>query len=227
MHIRTLHSWDVATTEVAALQRQLAEQVQTNTPLLRWDLVAGADVSYDRGSNVVYAGVVVIRNSDGSVVERRGAMHETKFSYIPGFLSFREAPALLKALAKLETEPDVFMFDGQGLAHPRRLGLGCHVGLWLDRPSLGCAKSRLCGTFKELGHTAGSLAPLIDHGDVVGDVVRTKNGVNPVFVSAGHRIDLPSAVRVVLATGRGYRIPEPTRQADLYVNALRRGDETC
>ncbi len=209
------------------MQRELASQIDVRTPLLRWDLIAGADVSYNRGSNVIYAGVVVIRIADGSIVEKQGAVCETRFPYVPGFLSFREAPALLQALVKLRTEPDAFMFDGQGIAHPRRFGLACHVGLWLDRPSLGCAKSRLYGKHKEPGNAVGSLAPLTVDGEVIGDVVRTRAKVKPVYVSAGNRIDLPSAVRVVLASCRGYRLPEPTRQADLYVNALRRGDETC
>jgi deoxyribonuclease V len=227
MDIRTLHSWNIASENTASLQRELAEQLDVRIPLLRWDLVAGADVSYNRGSNIVYAGVIVFRTADGGIVEKQGAVYETHFPYIPGFLSFREAPALLRALAKLKTEPDVFMFDGQGIAHPRRIGLASHVGLWLDRPSLGCAKSRLCGQHKEPGSAVGSLAPLYHGGEVVGDVVRTKPRVKPVYVSAGHRIDLPSSVRVVLATCRGYRLPEPTRQADLYVNALRRGEEAC
>lgn len=227
MDIRPLHTWDVTPSEAADLQRELAARIDVRTPLSRCELVAGADVSYDLDSNVVYAGVVVIRIADGSVVERQGAVYETKFPYVPGFLSFRETPALLQALAKLTTEPEVFMFDAQGLAHPRRFGLACHVGLWLDRPSLGCAKSRLCGTHPELAPEAGSIAPLTDQGEVIGDVVRTQTNINPVYVSAGHKIDRAGAVRVVLASRSGYRLPEPTRQADIFVNALRRGEVTC
>jgi deoxyribonuclease V len=118
--------------------------------------------------------------------------------------------------------PDAAIFDGHGLAHPRRMGFVCHVGLWLDLPCLGCAKSRLTGTYKEPGPRAGSLSPLVDRGEVVGSVVRTKDNVKPVFVSVGHKIDLPSAVRLVLRACQGYRLPEPTRQAHLHVNALRR-----
>jgi deoxyribonuclease V len=205
-----------------ALQRQLASQVETRTPLVRCELVAGADVSYGRFSSTFHASVVVLRMSDLSIVETQGAVGEAPFPYIPGLLSFREAPVVLNAFAKLESEPDVVMLDGQGLAHPRRLGLACHVGLWLDLPCLGCAKSRLTGTFKEPGLKAGSVSPLVDDDEVIGQVVRTKDKVKPVFVSAGHKIDSRSAVEVVLATCRGYRIPEPTRQAHLHVNALRR-----
>jgi deoxyribonuclease V len=200
----------------------VAAQVETRTPLVRCELIAGADASYGRFSSTFYASVVVLRMSDLTIVETQEAVREAPFPYIPGLLSFREAPVLLDAFAKLESEPDVVMLDGQGLAHPRRLGLACHVGLWLDRPCLGCAKSRLTGKFKEPGPKAGAVSPLTDEDEVIGQVVRTKNNVKPVFVSVGHKIDLRSAVEVVLATCRGYRIPEPTRQAHLHVNALRR-----
>jgi deoxyribonuclease V len=222
MRINKLHSWDLAPSGAAALQRELAGQVDVRTPLTRCELVAGGDVSYARFSQTIYAGVVVVRVADGSIVEKQGAVYNTKFPYIPGFLSFREGPALLEAFAHLKTRPDAVMFDGQGLAHPRRFGLACHVGLWLNLPSLGCAKSCLVGQFREPGKQPACLAPLRDQGEVVGSVVRTKKGIKPVFVSAGHQIDLPSAVRVVLACCQGYRLPEPARQAHLFVNELRR-----
>src|SRR5262249_12948151 len=158
-----------------------------------------------------------------SVIERRGVVAEATFPYVPGLLSFREAPVVLEAFAKLEHAPDVVVCDGQGLAHMRRFGLACHLGLWLDRPCLGCAKTLLVGKFGAQGPEAGARADLVDRGEVVGAAVRTKRNVQPVYVSAGHRIDLDSAVRVVLAGAAGYRVPEPTRQAHLYVNELRRG----
>jgi deoxyribonuclease V len=226
MRIERLHSWDVTPAQAVALQRKLASRVETRTPLGRCDLIAGADVSYGRYSMVLYAGVVVLRMSDRTVVETQSAVHEANFPYIPGLLSFREAPALLEALAKLESEPDVIMLDGQGFAHPRRFGLACHIGLWLNRPCLGCAKSRLTGTFKRLGIKAESQAFLVDHDEIIGAVVRTKRAVKPVFVSIGHRINLESAVQMVLAARGQYRIPEPTRLADQHVNALRRA-ATC
>lgn len=226
MKIHTLHSWDLTPTEAVALQRELANKVDVRSPLTSCELVAGADVSYNRLSDQFYAGVVVLRLADGVIIEKQGAVQRSPFPYVPGLLSFREAPALLEAFAKIAAEPDVVMFDGQGLAHPRRLGLACHVGLWLERPCVGCAKSLLTGKYQEPGLPAGSLSPLVDRGAVVGNVVRTKAKTRPVFVSAGHRIDLPSAVRVVLQACRGYRLPEPTRQAHLYVNDLRR-EATC
>lgn len=222
MKVLDLHSWDIAPTDAAALQRELASRIDVRTPLTNWELVAGADISYNRFSSTIYAAVVVVRAADGAVVETAEAIHEAWFPYIPGFLSFREAPAVLQAFAQLKTEPDAVMLDGQALAHPRRFGLGCHIGLWLERPCIGCAKTRLLGTFKEPGKKAGALAPLKDGDEIIGSVVRTKDGVKPLYVSAGHKIDLPSAVRVVLATCKGYRIPEPTRQAHLHVNAMRR-----
>jgi deoxyribonuclease V len=222
MNIQPLHRWDLDPTEAVALQRELAGRVETHTPLVPCKLVAGADVSYNRFSPIFYAAVVVLRTDDWTVVEEQGAVRESPFPYIPGLLSFREAPVLLEAFAKLETVPDAVMCDGQGIAHPRRLGLASHVGLWLDLPCVGCAKSLLTGKYKEPGKKASSLAPLVDRGEVVGDVVRTKDNVKPLFVSAGHKIDLPSAVRLVLEACQGYRLPEPTRQAHLHVNALRR-----
>jgi deoxyribonuclease V len=221
MHVHPLHRWDLTPAEAVALQRELAGRVEPSPPLPRWDLVAGADVSYNRFSSTFYAGIVVLETRDWTVVERQGAVLEVTFPYISGLLSFREAPVLLAAFAKVRAEPDVILLDGQGLAHPRRLGLASHVGLWLDRPCLGCAKSRLAGHFGDLDRKAGATTPLVDRGDEIGKVVRTKTGVQPVFVSVGHRIDLESAVRVVLGCCRGYRLPEPTRQAHLHVNALR------
>jgi deoxyribonuclease V len=168
--------------------------------------------------------VVVLRLSDLAVVERRGAAVDVTFPYVPGLLSFREAPALLEAFAKVESKVDAVMCDGQGRAHQRRIGIASHLGLWLDTPCFGCGKSRLVGRFREPAPAAGSRSPLTDRGEVVGEVVRTKNNVNPVFISPGHKIDLASAVRLTLECVAGYRIPEPTRQAHLYVNELRRGE---
>jgi deoxyribonuclease V len=234
MKIHPLHSWNLTPAEAVALQRELSGRVDVTPSVPHWQLVAGADVSYNRFSSTFYAGVVVLRAEDWTIVEQRGAVLEVTFPYVPGLLSFREAPVLLEALAKVQSEPDVIVLDGQGIAHPRRLGIACHVGLWLDRPCFGCAKSILTGRFTGLGQRAGSVANLVDHGEVVGKAVRTRDGVQPVFVSPGHQIDLASAVEVVLAARRGYRIPEPTRQAHRYVNTLRQqgaaetaGDAAC
>jgi deoxyribonuclease V len=222
MRIRNLHSWDLTPKEAVALQRELAGQVDAGTPLSRCELIAGADVSYGRFSKVFFAGVVVLRADDLNVVEKQEAVLESPFPYVPGLLSFREAPALLEAFAKVQSEPDVIMLDGHGFSHPRRFGLACHVGLCLDRACLGFAKTLFIGDYKEPGKRAGSMKPLMDKGEVIGQVVRTRTGVKPVFVSVGHKIDLASAVRVVLQTCRDYRLPEPNRQAHIHVNNLRR-----
>lgn len=216
------HSWDLTPTEAVALQRQLAGQVDTLTPLPRWNLVAGADVSYNRFSPDFYAVVVVLKADTLEVVETAKAFRQTPFPYVPGLLSFREAPVVLDAFSRLKTRPDVLMVDGQGVAHPRRFGIASHLGLWLDLPTIGCAKSLLCGTVGKLAKRQAALAPIKDHEEMVGYAVRTRNGVKPVYVSVGHKIDLPSAVRVVLASGSGFRIPEPTRRAHQFVNDLRR-----
>ena len=222
VQIYPIHSWDLDPTAAVALQKDLAGQIDVRSPLRHCELIAGADVSYNRFSPLLYAAVVVLR-MDGTIVEVQEAVGEATFPYRSGLLTFREAPILLEAFAKLNSEPDAIMLDGQGIAPPRRFGLAAHIGLLLNKPCLGCAKSRLTGKFKEPKSRAGFISPLLDKdGEIIGNVVRTKDNVKPVFVSSGHRIDLPSAVRMVLATCRGYRIPEPTRQAHLHVTALRR-----
>jgi deoxyribonuclease V len=222
MQLHHLHPWNFTPEEAVTLQKELAGRVDTRTPLIKCDLIAGADVSYNRFSPIFYAAVVVLRMSDWSVVEKQEVIRESAFPYVPGLLSFREAPALLEAFAKLQTRPDAVMIDGQGIAHPRRFGIASHLGLWLNLPTLGCAKSLLIGNYKEPGKKRGSMKPLVDKDDMIGSIVRTRDKVKPVFVSVGHKIDQASAVRLVLQCARGYRIPEPTRQAHLHVNALRR-----
>ncbi len=221
MKIPTRHSWDLTPAAAVALQRELAGKIDTRTPLTACRLVAGADVSHNRFSPILYAAVVLLRTDDWTIVETQTALRKTSFPYIPGLLSFREGPVLLEAFAQLRHRPDAVLFDGAGLAHPRRFGLACHLGWWLKVPSLGCAKSVLVGTSKDPGQNPGALAPLLDRAEVIGRAVRTKRGVKPVYVSAGHRIDLASAVRLVLRCCRGYRLPEPTRLAHGYVNAVR------
>lgn len=221
MNIPNLHAWNVTPTEAVALQRDLASRIDVSTPLENCELIAGTDCSYNRFSPKFYAAVVVLRASDCSIVETQGVVGESPFPYIPGLLSFRELPMLLEAFAKLEHRPDAVMVDGQGLAHPRRLGIACHLGLWLDLPCFGCAKSRLVGDHDEPGPEAGAMTKVTHKGEIVANYLRTKRRTKPVYISPGHRIDLESATRWTLATRKGYRIPEPTRQAHLYVNQMR------
>jgi deoxyribonuclease V len=222
MEFPALHPWKLSAAEAVALQKQLAKRIDTRKSLGTEHHIAGADVSYNRFSSSFYAGVVVLRADDCTVVETQEAIGESRFPYIPGLLSFRELPVLLKAFAKLERRPDVVLYDGQGIAHPRRIGIAAHLGLWLGVPTVGCAKTRLCGEAEEPGNEAGARTPLTDKEEVIGSVVRTKRNVKPLYVSSGHLINLESAVRITLASCRGYRLPEPTRQAHLLTNVVRR-----
>jgi len=218
---RVPHSWSVAPKRAMAIQSELAGQIVRKGNVKRPALVAGADLAFSRDGLECIAGVVLWDVRSAEVVEQHLARRSVRFPYVPGLLSFREAPALIAALRKLRREPDVFMFDGQGFAHPRRFGLACHVGLLIDRPSIGCAKSVLVGEFAMPGLSKGSIAPLVHCGQRVGTVVRTRDGVKPVYVSAGHRISLEAAVTITLICCAGYRLPEPTRLADSLVARTR------
>ena len=221
---RQLHDWTMTPREAVELQKSLRERVRL-LPLERrvWT-VAGADISFNKFSETVYAGIVVLRLPALEVVEEVGVVSRTRFPYVPGLLSFRESPSVLEAWAKLKTEPDAVMFDGQGIAHPRRVGIASHVGLLIERPTFGCAKSVLVGKYEEPPPERGSWTQLVDKGEVVGAALRTKSRVQPIFVSPGHLIDLAGAIELTLLADGGYRQPEPTRRAHLLVNALRRGE---
>jgi len=216
------HSWDLSPTEAVALQRQLAPRVILRPLPRRIRTVAGADVSYNRFSDVVYASIVVLALPGLSVVDRADAVDRFTFPYVPGLLSFRELPPLLDAWRRLSVRPDVLLLDGQGLAHPRRFGLACHAGLVLGLPTVGCAKTLFVGTYEDPGDDAGSSSPLVDRGEVVGAALRTRTRVAPVFVSPGHRADVASSVALALAVTGRFRIPEPTRLAHMRANDLRR-----
>ena len=191
-------------------------------------LVAGADVAFDRASNRAFAAVVVIELETLETVETATAVEPIAFPYVPGYLSFRELPALAAAWERLASRPDVALFDAHGYAHPRRLGLACHAGLEFGLPAVGCAKSVLCGKPGPLGEKRGATAQLIDpgNGEQLGWVLRTKNRVRPVYLSVGHRIDLPTARDLVLrlTPGGRYRFPETTRRADRLASELKRSD---
>lgn len=227
MQINTLHSWDVSPVEAVRLQKDLANRIRLETFDAEVHHVAGADVSYNIGSDQFYAGVVVLTFPQLQLVEESVAVRKVApFPYIPGLLSFREAPILLEAFQQVTSSPDVVIFDGQGIAHPQRMGIASHMGLFLDCPSIGCAKSKLTGVYAEhtLGEQAGASIPLRsgDDGTIIGAVVRTKNHTKPVFVSPGYKIDIPSSVELVLKCCRGYKLPEPTRLAHHCVNRVRR-----
>jgi deoxyribonuclease V len=223
MTCRRLHSWDVTPEEAIRLQRELAPRVVWRDTRLRMpQLIAGMDVSYDKGSPWIYAAIVVLRLPDLAEVETAGVRTRAGFPYVPGLLSFREGPAGLLAWARLTTRPDCLICDGHGLAHPRRLGLASHVGLWLDLPTIGCAKSLLVGAHAEPGEARGSMTDLLHDGAVVGAAVRTRASVRPVYVSVGHRMSLATAVTTVLCCAPRFRVPDPIRRAHTLVNRLRR-----
>jgi deoxyribonuclease V len=222
--IHQLHSWEVEAEEARRLQERLRTDL-VFAPLRQFEIVAAADVSFSLDDDRLYAAVVVMRLPDFRLVEVAHAERDGSFPYIPGYLSFREAPALLAAFEKLQATPDVVLCDGQGTAHPRRFGIACHLGLWLQVPTLGCAKSILVGEFTHLGNTRGAQAPLIFENAQVGVALRTRLNVKPVFVSPGHLIDLDSAVKVVRSCLSKYRVPEPLRQAHILVNEFRRERE--
>ncbi|WP_128545855.1 deoxyribonuclease V [Larkinella soli] len=221
---QNLHEWNVTPEGAVELQKQLRSRIRIEPPDRPFETIAGCDISFNKFEETVYAGIIVLRLATLEVIEEVGVISRATFPYIPGLLSFREIPSLLEAWQKLTTEPDVVMFDGQGIAHPRRIGIASHGGLFLDRPTFGCAKSVLVGKYEEPAPERGNWSPMTHYGEVIGAALRTKNRTNPVYVSPGHRIDLPTALQLTLQCDGGYRIPEPTRRAHNLVNALRRGE---
>ncbi len=211
-----LHDWTLTPREAVDLQRRLAARVIREDRLAPVRRVAGVDVAYDRRgrSGIARAAVVVLALPELSVVETVAWTVPVDFPYVPGLLTFREAPAAIAALARLDRRPDVLLCDGQGLAHPRRLGFASHLGLFLDMPSVGVAKSVLVGAYAEPGPAKGDWSPLIDKGEVIGAALRTRAGVKPIFVSIGHRVSLPTAIALVLQCTTRFRLPETTRRAD-------------
>lgn len=220
------HRWDVTPEEAKRIQVELREQLVLEPPPgFAPRRIGGADISFERFGDTAYAGVAVLDLNTLETVEEATATAELTFPYVPGFLSFRELPAIAAAWERLERKPDVLVFDGQGTAHPRRFGVACHGGLLLDVPSVGCAKSILVGRHGPLGEERGSTAEIVHRGETIGMAVRTRAGVNPVYVSPGHQMDLPTAVELVLRASPRYREPETTRRSHRLVNDLRRALE--
>ncbi|MDX2035755.1 MAG: endonuclease V [Isosphaeraceae bacterium] len=215
------HDWDLAPSAARALQAELASLV-TASALPSCDFVAAADVSHDRGAKNLFAAVVVMERASGRIVESVGVEKPVTFPYVPGLLSFRETPAILAAFRLLKSRVDLLLCDGQGLAHPRGLGVACHVGLMLDLPTFGVAKSRLFGHAAEPGPNRGDRSPLLHDGRLLGTVVRTKPRANPLYLSVGHRCDLETGVDVVMSLTGRRRLPSPAIAAHEFVNRLRR-----
>ena len=211
MKARISHSWDVSASQATTLQRRLADQVIVSWNECPVRMVAGIDVGFPEGRG--RAAVVVLSFPDLQLADSARAEIDISFPYVPGLLAFREGPVILAALEQISVEPDLLMFDGHGLAHPRRMGVASHIGVLLDVPSIGCAKSRLVGTHQEPGPRRGAYARLYHEGEVIGAVLRTRDGVKPVYVSIGHRVDLEMAVDFALRCCARYRLPEPIRHA--------------
>jgi deoxyribonuclease V len=214
LRIRPLHDWSLAPREAVALQRDLRGRVRLADDLPRLERVAGVDVGFEDGGRITRAAVMVLAWPGLEPIEQSIARRATAFPYVPGLLSFRELPAVIDALRALRSPPQLVFCDGHGTAHPRRFGIACHLGLLADLPAIGVGKSRLVGEPVEPGREKGASRPLVDAGEVVGRVLRTRTGVRPVFVSPGHRVSLATAVELVLAASPRYRLPEPVRQAD-------------
>jgi len=215
MRLNKLHEWQVSHAQAKQIQLSLAGEVVTSNEGVAPRLIAGVDISGPNSQDLARGAVVVLGYPELDIVEIQVAEDKVTFPYIPGLLSFRECPLILAACQKLDNTPDLVLVDGQGIAHPRRLGLASHLGLFLDVPTIGCAKSILCGRHEPVGEEAGSHADLIDDSDIIGAALRTKTGVKPIYVSIGHQIDLALALQWVLRCCRGYRLPEPTRLAHL------------
>jgi deoxyribonuclease V len=219
MQYKNLHPWNVSPQEAIEIQKDLRKRIVISpqpSVFKNIKYIAGADISIRKGSSFGYGGVIIMTFPDMDVIEEEVVKDDIKFPYIPGLLAFREAPILLKAFEKLKNEPDLIIFDGQGIAHPRGLGIASHLGIILDKPTIGCAKSKLFGTYNEPGKNEGDFSYLYspqDADNIIGAVVRTKSNTRPVFVSIGHKIDLQTSIKFILECRRGYRIPEPTRIA--------------
>jgi deoxyribonuclease V len=230
MKITGLHKWDLSYSQARKLQTQLAGRVEFKPIAGNPKLIAGLDCAFSRDGRKIIACVVVLTFPNFELIETKNAVRKVNFPYIPGLLSFREAPACIAAVKKLKNEPDIFMVDGQGIAHPRRLGIAAHLGLFFDKPTIGCAKSRLIGDYEEPPLEKGAYSLLKIASDkqratsdeIIGSVIRTRTGVKPVFVSVGHKCTLDDAVNWTIKCAVRYRLPEPVRFAHQFVTELKK-----
>ncbi len=207
------HPWDLSAREARFLQAELATRIVLEDRIGSVQRVAGVDVGFEQKGSITRAAIAVLSFPELEVIDQSVVRQPTCFPYVPGLLSFRELPAVLVAWEALQTKPDLLLCDGQGIAHPRRLGIASHLGLWIDRPTIGVAKKRLVGTFEEPGIEKGYWTPLMDKEETIGAVLRSRTGVKPLYISPGHRISLPTALKFVQACLTRYRLPETTRQA--------------
>jgi len=225
MKIKQLHNWNVTVEQAKAIQLELKNRIRLQKLVSPVRLIAGCDVSCSKKVETCFAAVTVFKLPELIIVEQVQSRGTVNFPYVPGYLTFREAPILLKAFEKLEQTPDLVLFDGQGIAHPRQMGLAAHLGLILDLPSIGCAKSVLIGKFEPPEDIQGSWTELIYRDEIIGAVVRTRDYVKPLFISPGYKITIDEAIEFVLRACTKYRIPEPIRTSHIAVNQLRTNDE--
>ena len=224
--MQPLHSWDVSAKEAIRIQEVLKDQIVLKRNFSKISTIGGGDIAYSRNGDRLFGAIAVLSFPDMEVLDMASADGKITFPYIPGLLSFREGPILIKTFRRLKVRPDVIIFDGQGTAHPRRMGLTSHMGLWLDLPSMGCAKTPLLKEFINPGPTKGSFEWIRQEGKKVGAVLRTKENVKPLFVSPGHRIDLMTSIQLIFESCRGFRIPEPLRKTHQASLLLRREAST-
>jgi len=221
MNHSLFHPWTINPREAIQIQEKLRGKIRLHPPKKPMTKIAAADVSYSKRNGMFYGAFLIFTYPELNLIEGADASGQASFPYIPGLLTFREAPILLQAFSRLQAKPDLILWDGQGIAHPRSMGIAAHLGLLLNLPSIGCAKSRLIGVHGELAREKGSAVPLVIQDRTIGMVVRTRDERKPVFVSPGHKMDMETSVKVVLSLCRGYRIPEPLRRAHIFVNSLR------
>lgn len=218
----TIDYENITPTEAVRLQAELKQQLQIQPFTNEIKTIAGADISFNKYSTTVYAGIVVMQFPSLQVIETAGVTDETSFPYVPGLLAFREVPALVKAWSQLRITPDVLILDGHGIAHPRRMGIATHFGIVMQTATFGCAKSLLTGKYEEPSNEPGTSTDLIHKNELIGKVLRTKKNTKPVFISPGNLITMEQSLAIILQCIRKYRIPEPTRMAHNFVNELRR-----
>lgn len=226
MRLRKLHSWNLTTREAMDLQKALRSKIILEDRLTPLRYIAGADIAYSRHSGRSFGAVAVFAYPELQLIEESTVCDDTTFPYVPGLLTFREGPVILKAFRNVKQAPDLILFDGQGVAHPRGFGLASHMGLIINKPSIGCAKSHLYGRCTEPGKRKGDHSPILDDaGRVIGALLRTRDRVAPVYISQGHKVSLATAIEIVLSCCRGYRVPQPLRYAHQLVTGLRKETE--